>query len=189
MRTLIARATLGPVVAVLVLAGAARGQQTVPAQPDSAGQEIAPRCTDTVHRQFDFWIGAWTVRNPDGTIIGHNEVTRIARGCGLLENWRGAGGGAGVSVNTYDTARGVWTQRWVGDGSTLWLEGGLQGDAMVLEGTAPRDTPRGAVLDRITWTPLPDGRVSQVWELSTDGGTTWTPSFHGIYERSIRSGR
>lgn len=184
MRTMIVRIALLPVVAALVLAGAARAQQTAPARSASPDQDIAQRCTDAVHRAFDFWIGAWVVRNQQGDVIGHNDVTRVARGCGLLENWRGAGGGAGVSVNTYDAARGVWTQRWVGDGSTLWLEGGLRGEAMVLEGTAPRATPRGAVLDRITWTPLPDGGVSQVWELSTDGGATWTPSFQGIYQRA-----
>lgn len=52
---------------------------------------------------------------------------------------------------------------------------------MVLAGTSPRATPRGDVLDRITWTALPDGRVSQVWELSADGGASWQRVFVGFY--------
>lgn len=86
-------------------------------------------------------------------------------------------------MNAYDPGLGRWTQRWVGDGTTLWLEGGLEEGSMVLRGTAPRATARGDVLDRITWTPLPDARVRQLWETSTDGGTTWTPIFEGVYAK------
>lgn len=155
-------------------------------QGDSAAADtvVAPRCTAPEHRQFDFWVGEWTVRNQDGAVLGRNEITRVARGCGLLERWSGARGGTGISVNTYDDALGRWTQRWVGDGSTLWLEGSLRDGSMVLTGTAPRVTPNGTVRDRITWTPLPDGRVSQVWEVSSDDGATWSIGFHGLYERA-----
>ena len=39
------------------------------------------------------------------------------------------------------------------------------------------------ILDRTTLTPLPDGRVRQVIETSTDGGTTWKVQFDALYER------
>jgi hypothetical protein len=54
---------------------------------------------------------------------------------------------------------------------------------MVLTGTDKRNSPKGAVLDRITWTPLPDGRVLQQWDISPDGGTIWLVAFKGYYQR------
>lgn len=178
----------GIVATALAIGGGAEAQETDPSGEASAVQEApSERCQAPEHRQFDFWVGRWEVRNADDEVVGHNEIRRIAGGCGLLESWRGAGGGVGTSVNAYDADLGRWTQRWVGSGATLWLEGGLEEDPrgrrMVLEGTRPRSTPRGQVLDRITWTPLPDGRVRQVWETSSDGGETWGEIFVGLYSR------
>lgn len=168
------------IVLASILPGAARTvAQVPPEQADAA--EVAERCRGPEHRQFDFWLGTWEVRSAEGTLQGHNDIRVVAGGCGLLEQWRGAGGGRGVSVNTYDASLGRWTQRWVGDGATLWLEGGLTDGRMVLRGTAPRSTPRGDVLDRITWEPLRDGRVRQSWEISTDGGASWLNIFEGFY--------
>lgn len=167
-------------VATAALAGAGGTGAQVPAERAEAA-DVAERCRGPEHRQFDFWLGAWEVRGADGRVQGHNEIRSVARGCALFEHWRGAGGGRGVSVNTYDAASGRWTQRWVGDGATLWLEGGIEDGRMVLRGTAPRETPRGDVLDRLTWEPLPDGRVRQSWEVSADGGSTWLNMFEGFY--------
>lgn len=185
--------TLAGALAVLVLASApAAGAQEAEqpsGEPPEAREEpgTSERCRAPEFRHFDFWLGRWEVRNPDGDVVGRNEIRRIAGGCGLLERWRGVDGGEGTSVNTYDTDLGRWTQRWVGGGATLWLEGGLEegpeGRRMVLAGPEPRSTPRGRTLDRITWTPLPDGRVRQLWEMSSDGGETWEEAFVGLYGR------
>ncbi|MFW6088713.1 MAG: hypothetical protein ACODAB_03100, partial [Gemmatimonadota bacterium] len=157
-----------------------------PDEPDAV-DPTAERCSAPEFRQFDFWLGRWEVRNPDGEVVGHNEIRRVSGGCGLLESWEGTGGGTGVSINSYDADLGRWTQRWVGGDATLWLEGGLEdgpdGERMTLAGTRPRTTPRGAVLDRISWRPLPDGRVRQVWEVSADEGETWRDMFVGLYTR------
>lgn len=161
----------------LLLAGSAVADGTKTGAP--ADQETAERCRGAVHREFDFWLGTWEVRNEAGALLGRNEIRRMARGCALLENWHGIGGGQGISVNTFDDKLHKWTQRWVGDGATLWLEGGLEEGRMVLAGT--RSTPGGEVRDRITWTPLPEGRLSQVWDVSTDGGKSWRTLFAGYY--------
>lgn len=154
----------------------------------STSAQVAPRCTGPEYRQFDFWLGDWTVRDADGAVIGRNEIRTMAGGCGLLEHWRGAGGGSGMSLNAFDPVLGRWTQRWVGAGVVLWLEGALVDGAMVLSGPTPRPTPQGPLLDRITWTPLADGRVRQAWEVSPDGGQTWQPYFDGYYSRGVVGG-
>lgn len=168
----------------VLLVGAALAAPAAPAlaQQETEPQERpAPGCHDAEHRQFDFWVGEWEVRSPDGELLGHNTIRRVAGGCGLLEQWRGAGGGSGVSLNMYEPERRTWTQTWVGTGSRLRLAGGLEEGRMVLTGDAPRDTPEGAVLDRVTWTPLDDGRVRQQWDVSGDEGSTWRTIFLGLY--------
>ncbi len=47
--------------------------------------------------------------------------------------------------------------------------------------SAPRKTDAGVDVQRITWSKNADATVRQVWESSTDGGTTWTVAFDGIY--------
>jgi hypothetical protein len=168
--------------AVIVSTAAAAAQEP---EEGSGITQMAERCRAPEYRQFDFWVGQWEVRNIDGALLGHSDVQRVSRGCGLLERWNGAAGGSGVSVNTYDAALGAWTQRWVGEGAVLWLQGGLEDDRMVLHGIGPRSTPRGMVLDRISWAPMPDGRLRQTWEVSADGGVTWQKSFEGLYARAL----
>ena len=82
----------------------------------------------------------------------------------------------------YEPSPGHWTQTWVGSGGgILRLSGGLEDGKMVLRDD--RVTARGPVKDRITWAPLPDGRVRQTWDISTDDGATWQTTFDGYYAR------
>ena len=68
-------------------------------------------------------------------------------------------------------------------GGRLVLSGGFKDGAMVLEGQQPvPDAKTGKPQrERITWTPLADGSVRQLWESSTDQGKTWTVAFDGNY--------
>ena len=54
-------------------------------------------CSAPPYRQFDFWIGDWDVFSPDGKLAGHNRVESIEGGCGIQENWTGAGGGTAAA--------------------------------------------------------------------------------------------
>jgi hypothetical protein len=142
--------------------------------------EIVAACQAPEHRQFDFWLGDWQVTDTAGQVVGTNQITRVASGCGVLENWRSANNGnEGTSLNGYDPRAGVWRQTWYGFGLHLDLEGGIEDGRMVLSGE--RQTQQGKVVDRISWTPLDDGRVHQVWEASQDDGKTWGVLFDGMY--------
>lgn len=156
------------------LAHASEGRaQTTPTTPPPR----APGCAAPEHRQFDFWIGDWEVRNPQGRIVGHNRITRILGGCALREEWTSADGRSlGVSHNAYDPADQRWHQDWIDNSpAQLHLTGGLTDGAMVMEQRSSTS------IQRITWTPLPKGRVRQHWQASKDGGNTWTTSFDGTY--------
>ena len=149
----------------------------------AAAQQPAPTaCTEPEFHQFDFWIGSWAVSSQGGA-AGHNTIVPFAGGCALLENWAGADGSNGKSINAWRPGERRWTQHWVGSGgSILDLSGGLVNGRMVLAGPV-RQTSKGPVMDRITWTPVSPDEVRQVWELSADNGATWSSIFDGTYTR------
>ena len=152
-------------------------------QPTS-GAPSGP-CGSTEHRQFDFWLGDWNVKDTaTGAPAGHNLVTLEQGSCVLQEHWRGSDGMTGTSFNIYDTADKKWHQTWVdSNGLLLRLDGGLVDGKMVLSGR--RIGRKGKVVtDRIVWTPESNGDVRQVWDYSIDDGKTWRLAFDGTYVRS-----
>ena len=142
----------------------------------------AATCETPEHRAFDFWLGEWQVRTPDGKLAGVNRIAREYDGCVLHERYDTGRGYSGESLNIYDAGRKVWHQTWVDtSGTLLLLEGGLRGGSMVLEGqTVGADSQ--TTKHRITWTPNADGGVRQLWE-STDAKGQWVTAFDGQYTR------
>jgi hypothetical protein len=133
-------------------------------------------------RQFDFWVGDWEVTNPAGKVAGRSRIELVAGGAGVLENWTGASGYTGRSLNAWNAGRKQWQQYWVGsDGGVLELVGGIVEGRMVL--SAEREVRGQRRLERITWTPQADGTVRQHWEQSTDNGKTWATAFDGLYRK------
>jgi hypothetical protein len=159
------------------------------AASSSFAQPAAPAaaCDSASHRQFDFWIGDWTVTNPTGSLVGHNTITPISNGCALLEQWRGADGSSGTSINFFEAGADVWHQLWVGGrGMILRLKGKFRDGRIELTSPGKRNTANGAVLDRIIWTPAADGSVEQLWLVSSDDGATWAELFRGVYRRTTQ---
>src|SRR5262249_50863794 len=149
---------------VMIAACTTAVAQTAPASPPCRAPEF---------RQFDFWVGDWDVFTPDGKLAGHNRVETIENGCGLQENWSGAGGGTGRSINAYSAADRQWHQYWLGSaGGILNLAGTFDGDTLTLGGVTK--TANGAtVTERLQFTRNGDGTVRQLWRQSSDGGKTW----------------
>jgi hypothetical protein len=142
-------------------------------------------CQAPEYRQFDFWLGDWDVESPASPgRTSRNRISSINDGCTLREEYTTPIGYAGTSLNFYDGVRKVWHQTWIDNqGGALYLEGGLVGESMVLATTGDPQS-----VNRITWTPLDDGRVRQHWEATSDGGRTWTSVFDGYYTRRLPQG-
>ena len=140
------------------------------------------RCSAPEYRQLDFWAGDWDavdVSKP-AEVIARNRVTVILDGCALLEQYDQTDGLRGESFSIYDASRHVWHQSWVTNhGQLLVLEGGKQGDAIVLTGTDARD-PAHPLLIRGLWKKVPAG-VQETATKSSDGGKTWQPLFDIIF--------
>jgi tetratricopeptide (TPR) repeat protein len=136
------------------------------------------------YRQLDFWVGEWDVFNPTGQLVGKSSIQLIEGDCVIQENYTSlAAAYSGKSFNIYDNSEKRWKQFWVDNtGVVLEFSGTFAKDALVYTGT--QRTPDGkTTLNRMTFFDLRDGTVRQMWEISTDGGTTWTNAFDGLYKK------
>lgn len=138
-------------------------------------------CRMEPYRQFDFWIGDWTVQNPSGNVVGHNAVTLEQEGCLLVEHWTTrAGGSSGTSFNYYDIRDKKWHQLYIDNsgnaGAFPALTGSLQENKMVMLTDATQKP-----LSRWTWYLVSPGKVRQMAEVSQDDGKTWTTTWDSFY--------
>ncbi len=158
---------------------------TVSAQSEqpTAKHEVLD-CKGPQHRELDFWIGEWDVAHrADGKKAGTSKVEALLDGCVILENWSGVDGFNGKSFNLYDRRMKRWIQKWVDSrGQLLEFEGEYREGRMELRGEQGGETGEPVQL-KMTFVRLPDGRVQQLWEQSTDGGRKWHLQFDGIYTR------
>jgi hypothetical protein len=153
-----------------------------PPPASSPSASATPACAAPEFRQLDFWLGKWKVIGPKGNQVGTSEITRVAEGCAIREQWTATRGTTGTSLNYYDPGDRQWHQDWVGgDGTILNLRGELKKSAMVLIGESK--SSKGNLMNRITFTPLPDNKVRQEWATSADNGSTWQVTFLGSYEK------
>ncbi len=135
-------------------------------------------------KDFDFWVGRWEVRAPDGTLIGTNTIEKRDGGCSIQERWQGSGGSSGSSMSFYLPSRGEWRQVWTGSGGTFFdLTGRVVDGKMHLEGQIEYSETQQVVAFRGTWTQAPDGRVRQRLEEFDLVAQTWVVWFDGFYRR------
>lgn len=133
-------------------------------------------------KQFLFWVGEWEARNKAGQKTGESSIVLHESGCTVVENWRGANGTTGQSLNFYNPHTARWNQTWVGaNGLLTYFTGEWQNGSMVF--VATQFNGPNKISQRMTFTPNADGSFRQFGEASTNSGTTWTPSWDFTYVR------
>lgn len=148
-------------------------------------QEKPCNCCSEKHAEFDFWIGTWTVTNPDGTVVGNNVIDKIQNKCILRENWTSAKGNyTGTSNNFYNNKSNQWEQIWIDNqGQSLHLKGNRKNNQMILQTDEETNKDGKVFFHRLTWTHNEDGSVRQLWETITNS-TDVTIAFDGLYKRN-----
>lgn len=149
----------------------------------NAQSEPCNCCTEK-HAEFDFWIGEWTVTNPDGSAAGTNSIIKIQDNCILRENWISAKGNfTGTSHNFYNYKTKQWEQIWVDNqGQSLHLKGHRTGNQMILQTDEETNSEGKLFYHRVTWTLNDDGSVRQYWETITNTIEV-TVAFDGLYQK------
>lgn len=133
-------------------------------------------------RQFDFWIGEWVAKNPNGVVGGTSSIQLILNSCVIFENWTSIGGTSGKSFNIYDVNDKKWHQTWMDAAGTFThYIGEFKDGKMVLIGDGIISGQK--TLLKMIFTPLPNGDVRQFGENSVDNGKTWTTAFDFIYSK------
>lgn len=142
-------------------------------------------CCTEKHSEFDFWIGTWTVTNPDGSLAGHNVIDKIQGNCILRENWTSAKGNfTGTSNNFYNYKAKQWEQIWIDNqGQSLHLKGNRAGNQMILQTDVANNKDGNPFYNRVTWTVNEDGSVRQYWETIANDKDI-TVAFDGLYKKS-----
>jgi hypothetical protein len=177
-------ARLLPIVALTVTTGATSARAQTPCEGP--------------HRQFDFWLGDWNVRNQsllpnrtpqnfDGSAT--DRVYTVVDGCAVVEHWQGEAFGRfirGFSVRAFDPATNAWTLAllWPMQGPLRWGElhghlAGRRGDFVSRRVDGSGDT----TIIRLSFLNI--GTDSLQWQngTSTDGGRTWTSSWRMHFHR------
>jgi hypothetical protein len=161
----------------------------VPAAP-AAPPLPPPACTALEHRQFDFWVGKWTV-TPTGkaNVVANSLIEKLYGGCAVRENWMPLKGTAGGSLNSFVDGR--WRQTWVDSAnSRVEFVGGLVDGKMVLTGDWKGvNGPGKDAIIRMIYSKNADGSVRQHGEQSTDFGLTWSTNFDFTYHPKAASAR
>lgn len=168
--------------AILLVSAAAMG--TALAQ----GANQAPpnyACPGPEYQQFKFWVGEWdVVATQTGKPAGQSKIDLLAAGCIIFENWKGANGGSGHSINVYDQADGKWHQTWVdATGDQVHYIGTWNGKQLDLRAEDISTPQKAPVIVTMTFEPLPNGDVRQSGTQSRDGGKTFQSSFDLTYKK------
>ena len=134
------------------------------------------------HREFDFWAGVWDVHDENGKLAGRNNVTieekRLRRRRALAQRARRHGSKHELLRSEHEALEAA-----LGFGVVLEMDGGMQGDAMIMEGPAHLHQPESHdTAARHVGQAARRPRAAAFHE-SDDGGKTWKPSFDGYYTR------
>jgi hypothetical protein len=148
----------------------------------------SPCTTDPLYRQFDFWIGDWSVYGPKGNKAGESKIELILDSCILLENWKSAQGNfSGKSFNKYNATSGQWQQTWVDNvgGSTEFLQGTYADNKMVFKTLPYRFSKDTMAIRKLTFFNLGKDKVRQLGEISKDNGNSWKTEYDLEYRRKM----
>jgi hypothetical protein len=156
-------------------------QQSTGSQSGAAQQ--APPCTQAESKQFDFWVGEWSLRwGKDGK--GANVIQRALNDCVIMESFDGTPAIPlkGMSVSTFNARLNKWQQTWVDNqGGYLDFVGEYRDGRMVLQRKA---TVGGKeILQRMVWYNITQDKLDWNWERSEDDGKTWKTMWQINYTR------
>jgi tetratricopeptide (TPR) repeat protein len=153
---------------------------------EQARRNQRPCAYSAENRQFDFWLGEWSVSTTQGGIpAGDSKIELILEDCVVQENWKSQNSPySGKSYNIYNQALKRWEQYWVDNvGGNIFFYGGLK-DGVMDYFTDEIPQPGAPPLRRhLQFIPMGPDKVRQFSRGSTDGGKTWTVEYDFIYAR------
>jgi tetratricopeptide (TPR) repeat protein len=153
---------------------------------EQANRNLKPCAFTAENRQFDFWVGEWSVETTNGAVpAGQSRIEKTLADCVILENWQSNGNPySGKSYNIYNSSLKRWEQFWVDNvGGNIFFYGGLK-DGVMDYWTDELPQPDGTKLKRhLQFFALGPDKVRQFSQGSTDNGKTWHVEYDFTYIR------
>jgi hypothetical protein len=140
--------------------------------------------TDSERRQLDYWLGDWKIAGPGAGPNAASRVYLALDGCMVVESWDGGRGHTGENMFGYSADDKSWHGMFVDNQGRVhvFVHGKVASGSAEFSG--PSGGPNGeTVLNRVRIRRIDPDKVEQVWEKSTDNGSTWATDFHGEYLR------
>jgi tetratricopeptide (TPR) repeat protein len=153
---------------------------------EQAKKNQRPCAYSAENRQFDFWLGEWSVTTTQGSIpAGDSKIELILEDCVVQENWKSQNSPySGKSYNIYNQARKQWEQYWVDNvGGNIFFYGGLKDGVMDYYTDEIPQTGGPALKRHLQFIPMGPDRVRQFSRGSADGGKTWSVEYDFTYAR------
>lgn len=136
---------------------------------------------------YDFWIGEWEVKwtKQDGSeATARNTITRILDGKVLQEEFRDSVNGYyGNSVSIYAAKDSTWHQTWVDNqGGHFEFYGVQDGENFIFRTQSQMIGQKERYL-RMVFHDIQADSLIWDWELTLDGGHSWTQLWQLHYTR------
>lgn len=151
--------------------------------PALAGPDSTACSSNAASRQFDFWLGEWSVTYPGAPNASSSTVSLELGKCVVMENWSGGKGHEGMNIFAYSADDKHWHGMFAdNEGRVHVFEGKVEGGSAEFLGPSS-DADRKTELNRIRVKRVSSDRVEQTWEKSADNGALWKIVFRGEYSR------
>ncbi len=141
-------------------------------------------------RYFDFWAGSWTASWDEGEGVkplGTNTISWILDGTVLQENFEVKEGKSkgfkGTSISVFQPGPNRWKQAWADNqGGYFDLVGEFSGEKRIFK-TQVVERGEKKIQQRMVFYDITESSMTWDWEMSQDGGATWTLQWRIYYTK------
>jgi|SRR6516165_4772118 hypothetical protein len=134
-------------------------------------------------RQLDYWLGRWTMGT--GADQTSSQVTLSLDKCVFTERWENGKGHVTEKMFAYSPEDKSWYGMFVDNQGRVHVFVDGKVSSTTAEFRSPSKGPNGeSVLNRLKVTRLAPDKLEELWEKSTDQGTTWTTAYRAEYSRA-----
>ena len=134
-------------------------------------------------RELDYWLGNWTMGS--GADRSVSKVSLSLDKCVFTEHWESGTGHVTEKMFAYSPEEKNWLGMFVDNTGRvhIFVDGKVSSDAAEFHG--PSRGPNGeAVLNRLKIARISADKLEEVWEKSTDNGSSWSTAYRADYSRA-----
>jgi len=148
-----------------------------------AATDDQPCASNLETRQLDYWLGNWTMGS--GTDKSTSTVSLSLGKCVFVEHWQNGKGHVTEKMFAYSPEEKNWNGIFVDNQGRvhIFLDGKVSSEIAEFHGPS-RGLNGKAVLNRLKVVRVSRDKLEEVWEKSTDNGSSWTTAYRVEYSRA-----